>query len=230
MARLFDVGPNAVGVFAVGQFAVGVIAFGQFAVGFVAIGQFAAGGLTLGMFSGGLASIGMFAAGIVHATGAGIGGTGRLAVLPLVPRLAPRAVLPPVTTFEAIDVNGWIDASVELRGGDAIVASGERALPVRVVCDLIHPLATMPPLRADRLLAFIERRDDGYVCTRLMRVAAPAPLAPIFWLKTSARIFALAVLSAVWMKLFFLPMYSSLSDGGAATVAPPSAPPSKSRR
>ncbi len=178
MDRWFDVGQEAEGFIAIGQMATGVIAIGQVAFGVIAIGQVSRGVIAVGQAALGIVSVGMAAAGVGYTVAIiGVGGVaGPGFVVPLVPRLPKRPRFPDLA--RAADLlagtvrSGWL--RVRLRSaadGDVRVLHGDEELPVRFARRLWHLAqgrAVSP--RHGRMLAHLERRDEGLVITRLMQI------------------------------------------------------------
>jgi hypothetical protein len=176
--RWFDVGQEAEGFIAIGQMATGVIAIGQVAFGVIAIGQVSRGVIAIGQAAIGIVSVGMVGAGVGYTVALmGVGGVaGPGFVLPLVPRLPKRAQLPPTISAAALAAGrvaaGWLQVRIEpVAEGDLRMLHGDEELPVRFarrVWHLARGRAVSP--RHRRVLAYVERGDEGLLCTRLMEI------------------------------------------------------------
>jgi hypothetical protein len=113
--KFFDVGQHATGFIAVGQHATGFFALGQGATGVVAVGQLARGVVAIGQLAFGLVGWGQLGAGVFHAVGMlGVGGRGFGPVLRLIPSVGRPRVLPPATSFAAVEAGqpGWIQVDL----------------------------------------------------------------------------------------------------------------------
>lgn len=164
--RWFDVGDQAHGVFAIGQVATGVVAIGQMATGVIAIGQVARGFVAVGQGAVGLVALGQGSIGLFWAAGMlGIGGRGFGLIIPTVPDLGERRVLPAMTPLEQIrkGVPGWQRV---IYRGNLEFSVGEQELEARVDANLVQALAKVP---SGRLLhAFLRKEGRDLRIERLM--------------------------------------------------------------
>lgn len=177
MDRWFDVGQEAEGFIAIGQMATGVIAIGQMAHGVIAIGQVARGVVAIGQVSLGIFTVGMASAGVVYTVAlvgvAGVAGPGL--VIPLVPTLPKRPRFPSTVSAAALRagtvVAGWLRIRLEPLGKDDLrVLHDREELPVRFARRLWDTARSRASGSQQRVLAFIERRDDELICSRLMDI------------------------------------------------------------
>ncbi len=114
MARVLDLGQNAVGIVAIGQFATGVIAIGQVATGVIAIGQVSRGVVAIGMGAIGAFAVGMGSCGVAWGSGmivvGGRVGAGMIKI-PLVPRL-PKQFTATWAVKSAAQLAGLVAAAI----------------------------------------------------------------------------------------------------------------------
>ncbi len=203
MTQWFDIGQEAQGVIAVGQIATGVIAIGQMATGVIAIGQVARGGIAVGMGAMGLVSVGMGAVGVFHCTAMmGLGGSGFGLVIPLVPGWPKKSKFPSQISLKALQSGstdaGWIRVGVEPTVEGPELRAGGETIPVRFTSELWPAARRFGTEKHGKVLAYVERRDEGLVCTRLMRMPRRSHWRPAYWGMGLAQLAGLAGISLVW--------------------------------
>ncbi len=177
MDRWIDVGQEAEGFIAIGQMATGVIAIGQMAFGVIAIGQVARGVVAIGQVSLGIFTVGMASAGVVYTVAlvgvAGVAGPGL--VIPLAPVLPKRPRFPSTVSAAALRagtvVAGWLRVTLEPVGADDLrILHSREELPVRFARRVWETARSRASGAHPRVLAFVERRGDELVCSRLMDI------------------------------------------------------------
>ena len=208
--RFFDVGQEANGFIAIGQFATGVFALGQVATGVIAIGQLARGVVAIGQLSIGFVTVGMLTGGLVYAVGFGVGGTGKGAILPLVPAPPDRYQLPRTVSWEDVRAgraSGWLEVLIDkarsplrlLHQGVDIAArlSSELEQGARLHAQL-HPEAPV--------LAYVERGNDGMRAVRLMQIPKQRFFTSGRMVLAAFQLAGLAILAAVVWYVTLVPV------------------------
>lgn len=203
MIRWFDIGQEAQGVVAIGQVATGVIAIGQVATGVIAIGQVARGGIAIGMGAIGLVTVGMGAVGVFHCTAMmGLGGSGLGLVIPLVPRWPKKSKYPPQISWQTLQSGGadagWIRVGVEPTADGLELRAGSETIPARFSSELWPAARRFGTEKHGKVLAYLEQREGGLVCTRLMRMPRRAHWQLGYWGMGLAQLAGLAGITVAW--------------------------------
>jgi hypothetical protein len=215
--RWISIEPEAEGVIAIGTVATGVIALGQVATGVIAIGQLARGFVAIGQGAVGVVAVGMGAMGLVWSAGMfGAGGRGFGLVIPLVPSLGSRAVLPPTMPpaqlLEEETTAGFISATLDADEEGPFLRANGRPVAARFDARLRKAVEAHP--RALPVLAHLTRAPEGWVCDALVDVPKPRWEKPEWWAWWVVQGLGLIGLAVAFWLLAGIPVIRSLFGPG----------------